>query len=132
MRKRLIGLLILGLLIVGVPATASAATPGDFEGDWTATDGLDGSSEEMTITQLGSSGRLRVVLHDDGGSFCLADPLVPLVARGVGSVSGDDLTVNLKVKCANGVKGRATVTFHFDGTHLQDGNAASPGWERIP
>ena len=44
MRKRLIGLLILGLLIVGVPATASAATPGDFEGDWTATDGLDVSS----------------------------------------------------------------------------------------
>lgn len=103
-RSRVALLTVVLGVAMAVPAVANAATPADVNGTWTSVD-IDGSNQIMDV-RVNPANRARIVLHDDDGLICGGGSA--LIARGNGSLSGDVITVDYKIKCDNGLK--ATVT----------------------
>jgi len=106
-------------MLLTIPAVANAAprTLGDYVGTWESID-IDGSNQELTITDNGD-GTLNFVLVDDGGSFCgefdpAGNPTVPLTATGTGTIArnGKVTVASFNIVCDNGVAGPSIpVTF---------------------
>ncbi len=106
------------VMLLAIPAVANAhRTIDDYVGFWTSTD-IDGSNQELTITDNGD-GTLNFVLVDDGGSFCgdfdpEGNPTNPLTATGTGTIArnGKVTVASFAIVCENGVNGPSIpVTF---------------------
>ena len=97
MRRVLVLVAVLATLMA-IPGVAGAASPGDFEGEWQAVDN-DGSNMTMTLKVTGNT--IRMKLFDDFASGC-GDPPGGASANGFGTIEGDVLTVDFKLKCENG------------------------------
>lgn len=105
MRRATVLVAVLATLMV-IPSVANAATVDDFTGIWTAID-EDGSRMTLRITAR-TDGDVDMTLRDEGGSLCgVSNPrgklTVPLVATGIGIVTGNDLEVSFDIVCRNGV-----------------------------
>ena len=113
MRGRIRVVLLMTVLAtaMAIPATASAAEPADVNGLWTSVDTVDGSNQAMLV-RVRANGNARIVLFDDDGAVCGGGS--PLVAIGRGSLDGDDVTVDFRIFCFNGVTATATVTYSYD------------------
>ena len=90
-------LLVLSLALV----SSAGAAPDPFIGVWTALD-LDGSNLQLSIGG-GAGNSYHLFYFDDGASVCGldtgGDPLYPANAKGVGTATGDVLSVTFAVKC---------------------------------
>lgn len=118
--------LAMALVLVMGAAVATAAPPDPFRGAWTSTDVVDDSSQRLTF---GGGGDTRTVrLFDADATVACGGG--PVIARGVGSISGDTLTVEFSFNCASGAEpGPFTVEYTaVDGT-LEE-NISSTVWTR--
>jgi len=130
MRRKVIALLATGLMTVGIALPAPAATGSDFAGQWTSTDAADGSNQLLRLVAQGPNG-VRATLFDDGGSIACGSVDIPVIAIGEGDVSGDDLTIDYRVKCLDGTPAStATVVYTLqpDGTLTE--NITATVWTR--
>lgn len=130
MRRKAIALLATGLMTVGIALPAPAATGSDFAGQWTSTDAADGSNQVLRLVAQGPNG-VRAILFDDGGSIACGSVDIPVIGIGEGAVSGEDLTVEYRVKCLNDTPAAtATVVYTLqpDGTLTE--NITATVWAR--
>jgi hypothetical protein len=130
MRRKVIALLATGLMTVGIALPAPAATGSDFAGQWISTDAADGSNQLLRLVAQGPNG-VKATLFDDGGSIACGDVTIPVIAIGEGDVSGDDLTIDYRVKCLDGTPAStATVVYTLqpDGTLTE--NITATVWTR--
>ena len=106
------------VMLMAIPAVATAhRTIDDYVGFWTSTD-IDGSNQELTITDNGD-GTLNFAFVDDGGSFCgefdpEGNPTNPLTATGTGTIArnGKVTVASFAIVCENGESGPSIpVTF---------------------
>lgn len=111
-RSRVALLTVVLGVAMAVPAVANAASPTDVNGTWTSVDNADGSNQIMDV-RVNPANRARIVLRDDDGLICGGGSA--LIARGKGSLSGDVITVDYKIKCDNGLKATVTgITYTYD------------------
>lgn len=87
----------------------------------------------MAVRSLLDAGTrlVRAILFDDGGSIACGSVDIPVIGIGEGVVSGEDLTVEYRVKCLNGTPAAtATVVYTLqpDGTLTE--NITATVWTR--
>lgn len=95
-----ISVMILGLVLSSANLAADRERDGQkaFVGLWEAIDSFDGSTQRLSITcTRGNSCDTR--LNDT--AFTLSCPNQIGFARGVGSITGDTLTVTVSLACSN-------------------------------
>lgn len=88
----------LGLTNASMAADARGGSPESFEGLWQAIDSFDGSTQRLSIT-CARDKSCDVRLNDT--AFTLSCQNQIGFARGVGSIKGDTLTVELTLSCSN-------------------------------
>ncbi len=74
---------------------------------------------------------VRAILFDDGGSIACGSVDIPVIGIGEGTVTGDDLTIDYRVKCLNGTPAAPTTvvsTLQPDGTLTE--NITASVWTR--
>jgi len=117
---RRLGLAIVMIALIGMlGATAASAAPRSaFEGAWSSTDPVDGSTQHIYVT---GGSNVQVTYVDEYGTTCveISAPTVVFTGQLTGHIQGDDLFAWFK----QGACGRVLVlsasikfawTFHYD------------------
>lgn len=126
-RTRMVLLVAVMSMAMALPAVAQAATPADVNGTWTSID-IDGSNQVMEV-RVNAANRARIVLLDDDGTVCGGGSA--LIARGTGTLTGDVITVDYKIKCDNGVKVTVTgFTYEYNSAAGTLTDAVGVEWSR--
>lgn len=122
MKRRIMALLMVAALSVVVALPAQAATASDFSGIWVSTDIVDDSNQLMIITP-----GLGVLLFDDSATACGGPPAIVV---GRGTIDGDSLDVNFRLRCVGGGGFSGTISFNLNenGTLTDDTGTV---WTRV-
>ena len=118
MRRLGLAIAIIALTSVLGAATASAAAPSAFEGAWSSTDPVDGSTQHLYVV---GGNNVQMTYVDEYGTTCveLAAPTVVFTGLLIGSVQGNDLFAVFKQGGCGQVHVinasiRFAWTFHYD------------------
>jgi hypothetical protein len=109
---RLLQSTLIALLAGGLLATGVVAAPADpFKGAWVSIDVVDDSNQRLTFG--GGGDTRRITLRDQDATVACGGG--PAIVRGTGTISGDSITGNLSIRCANGNEAAdAVVTFTYN------------------
>lgn len=90
MRRLGFAIVMIALVSMLGALTASAAAPSPFEGAWSSTDPVDGSTQHLSVSG-GSTAQMTYV--DEYGTTCveLGAPTVVFTGRLIGRIQGHDL-----------------------------------------
>ena len=118
MRRPGLAIGVIALTTLLGTTTAAAAAPSPFEGAWSSTDPVDGSTQHLFV----NGGRnVQMTYVDELGTTCvdLAAPTVVFTGRLTGRIEGDDLFASFKQgRCGQVLVFNASIhfawTFHYD------------------